>query len=123
MHGRVHFKRCQNFVGLVQRLRHVIDMDGRLTTRYDGGKEFPSMDCQYGCILSRSSRGSFGGRSGVVLRIVSGAEKKKHLIEAAPFGRLDQMLQTAERRRISAFDRGRLDQMLRSAVNGKNENE
>ena len=37
---------------------------------------FGSMDCQYGCILSRSSRGSFGGRSGVVLRIVSGAEKK-----------------------------------------------
>ena len=28
---------------------------------------------------------------GVVLRIVSGAEKKKHLIEAAPFGRLNQM--------------------------------
>ena len=37
---------------------------------------FVLMDCQYGCILSRSSRGSFGGRSGVVLRIVSGAEKK-----------------------------------------------
>ena len=27
-------------------------------------------------------------------RVVSGAEKKNHLIEAAPFGRLDQMLQT-----------------------------
>ena len=27
-------------------------------------------------------------------RVVSGAEKKKHLIEAAPFGRLDQMLRT-----------------------------
>ena len=26
--------------------------------------------------------------------VVSGAEKKNHLIEAAPFGRLDQMLRT-----------------------------
>ena len=26
--------------------------------------------------------------------VVSGAEEKKHLIEAAPFGRLDQMLST-----------------------------
>ena len=33
-------------------------------------------------------------RSAVVLRIISGAEKKKHLMEAAPFGRLDQMLRT-----------------------------
>ena len=33
----------------------------------------------------------------VVLRIVSGAEKKKHLIEAAPFGRLDQMLSKCDR--------------------------
>ena len=35
-----------------------------------------------------------GRRSGVILRIVSGADKKKHLIEAAPVGRLDQMLRT-----------------------------
>ena len=28
------------------------------------------------------------------VRVVSGAEKKNHLIEAAPFGRLDQMLST-----------------------------
>ena len=34
-------------------------------------------------------------RLAVVLRIVSGTEKKKHLIEAAPFGCLDQMLRMA----------------------------
>ena len=33
-------------------------------------------------------------RSAVVLQIVSGAPPKKHLIEAASFGRLDQMLRT-----------------------------
>ena len=37
----------------------------------------------------RSSRTVVGGARGV-----SGAEKKNHLIEAAPFGRLDQMLRT-----------------------------
>ena len=37
----------------------------------------------------------FGGARVVSdARVVSGAERKKHLIEAAPFGRLDQMLQT-----------------------------
>ena len=51
------------------------------------------MDCQYGCILSRSSRGPLGGCSGVFCGS-SVAPKKKHLIEAAPFGHLDQMLRT-----------------------------
>ena len=32
-------------------------------------------------------------------RVVSGAEKKNHLIEVAPFGRLDQMPRATERRR------------------------
>ena len=39
----------------------------------------------------------------------SAAPKKNHfndLIEAAPFGRLDQMLRTTERRKKKAFDRG-----------------
>ena len=41
-------------------------------------------------------------RSAVVLRIVSGTEKKRHLIEAAPFGCLDQTLRTTVKR----FTRG-----------------
>ena len=32
-------------------------------------------------------------------RVVSGAEKKMHLIEAAPFGRLDPMLRTTGQKR------------------------
>ena len=40
------------------------------------------------------------GRSGVILRIVSGAEK--HLIKAFRFGRLDQMLRTTVQGRGSA---------------------
>ena len=61
-------------------------------------------------------------------RVVSEIEKKKHLIEVAPFGRLDQMLQTVyggalppqtsplncrSSHLIEAAKRGRLDQMLR----------
>ena len=43
------------------------------------------------------SQAPAGGRRTVVggARVVSGAEKKYHLIEAAPFGRLDQMLRAA----------------------------
>ena len=67
--------------------------------------------------------GSFGDRLGVVLRTVRGADKKEHLIEAAPFGRLDQMLRKSERRPknkylIEATLLGRLNQMLRTAVRG-----
>ena len=55
------------------------------------------------------------------VRVVSSAEKKKHLIEVAPFGRLDQMLRTTERgpkkkHLIKAAPSGRLDQMLRTAL-------
>ena len=39
------------------------------------------------------SAGHPAGRPGGA-RVVSGAEKKNHLIEAAPFGRLDQVLRT-----------------------------
>ena len=47
------------------------------------------------------------GVSAVVLRIVSMADKKRHLIEVAPFGRLNQMLRATERRRKEkAFDQG-----------------
>ena len=42
----------------------------------------------------RSSAGRPAGRPGGA-RVVSGAEKKNHLIEAAPFGRLDQMLRAS----------------------------
>ena len=44
-----------------------------------------------------AGRPAFGLSPTVVggARVVSGAEKKKHLIEAAPFGRFDQMLWTA----------------------------
>ena len=64
----------------------------------------------------------YGPGLGVVLRIVSGAQKK-HLIEAAPFGRLDQVLRTTERRRkekhfIKAAPFACLNQMLRTAVQG-----
>ena len=39
-------------------------------------RELWLIDCQYGCILFRSFWRSFGGRSGIVLQIVSGAGKK-----------------------------------------------
>ena len=42
-------------------------------------------------------RGSFRSRSGLVLRIVSGAEKK-HWFDAALFGRIGQMLRSTESR-------------------------
>ena len=52
--------------------------------------------------------------------VVSSAEKH-YLIEAAPFGCLNQILSTTERRRkekhlIEAAPFGRLDQMLRTTV-------
>ena len=43
-------------------------------------------------VVSGHPAGSSAGRPGGA-RVVSGAEKN-HLIEAAPFGRLDQMLST-----------------------------
>ena len=41
-------------------------------------------------VVSGRSAGRPAGRPGGA-RVVSGAEKINHLIEAAPFGRLDQM--------------------------------
>ena len=78
-------------------------------------------------ILQRSGqdRAGWNGRSGVVRWSFGdrSAQEKKHLIEAAPFGRLDRMLRTAERRRkkkclIEAAPCGCLDQMPRTTVKG-----
>ena len=45
----------------------------------------------FGRVFGRTS-GQTSGRMVVGgARVVSGAEKRNHLIEAAPFGRLDQM--------------------------------
>ena len=57
-------------------------------------------------------------------RVVSGGEKKNHLIELAPFGRLHQMLRTTKRcppkkHLIEAAPFGRLDEMLRTIVLGR----
>ena len=61
--------------------------------------------------------------SGVVPWIASGDGKKKHLIEAAPFGHLDQIIAeddrtapTRTKHLIEAAPFGRLDQMLRTIV-------
>ena len=52
----------------------------------------------FGRAFGRTS-GQTSGRTVVGgARVVSGAEIKNHLIEAAPFGHLDQMLMTSERR-------------------------
>ena len=56
------------------------------------------------------------------LRIVNAGEKK-HLIGAAPFHHLDQMLRITERCQkkkhlIEAAPLGRLDQMLRTTIQG-----
>ena len=49
------------------------------------------MEVAYTCpFFGREADGRRAGRPGGA-RVVSGAEKKNHLIEAAPFGRLDQM--------------------------------
>ena len=67
--------------------------------------------------LPRCVRGAaFGGRSADQRR-----RKKKHLIEVAPFGRLDKMLRATKRRQkkkhlTEAALFGRLDQMLRTMV-------
>ena len=42
------------------------------------------------CVVSGHLAGRPAGRPGGA-RVVSGAEKKNYLIEAAPFGRIDQM--------------------------------
>ena len=66
----------------------------------DQADQYPGLATHPGpasCLRSSDGcRQSADGRWTVVsgARVVNGAEKKNHLIEAAPFGRLDQMLRT-----------------------------
>ena len=50
-----------------------------------------AFDRAFGRAFGRTSGQTSGRMVGGGARVISGAEKTNHLIEAAPFGRLDQM--------------------------------